>query len=293
MDGEAVGNALLTAVGEGDVNVAQRLMETEPLARVTKFNFNNRGVVQVTPLMLTLALPKPSVAMVEMLLGYNDPNSVDNRGRPALAFAAGNVDAEDVNAARVLMQDERTDVNLKDIDGATPLAIAAFQCNIPMVRLLASNKDVNLDAVTNDGQMTRNLCKCGDVAGSAQTCRDIIDQAAVARLRDRPRQVVSALKRTIQGEITGRRGAEKTLPPLPSDVWNLVLKRATQQQLCKDLENISQGRLSKLLTFAEASFGIPPDVIEEWRNGWPQHLARLGKRPPVNVHGANLNRIHP
>jgi ankyrin repeat protein len=104
--------------------------------------------------------------VVELLKKGADINSVSDNGRTALMFASENCM---VSVARTLIQ-QNANINLTDHDGDSALVYATLESCLPVVKLLLSRKDLEINQRDGAGKTVLDYatdCASIDVDGQA------------------------------------------------------------------------------------------------------------------------------
>jgi len=115
---------------------------------VSLFIFNSLSVFAQTDAQITTftkAVKFNDVSEVKSLLkqGFN-PNAVDPNGNPMLLLA---IKDGSNGVTEVLLADKRTDVDLSNKQGETPLMIASIQGDLPLVKILVKQKSAMVDHI--------------------------------------------------------------------------------------------------------------------------------------------------
>ncbi|XP_063420163.1 uncharacterized protein LOC134705345 [Mytilus trossulus] len=82
-----------------------------------------------------------------LLKGGANPNTVDWRGSTPLHYACG---AGNANIVKCLMENKHVKVNIKDVNGRTPLLVAAYYCKNDIVCYLLRNCEQVVDLTVQD-----------------------------------------------------------------------------------------------------------------------------------------------
>ncbi|CAG2189351.1 unnamed protein product [Mytilus edulis] len=82
-----------------------------------------------------------------LLKGGANPNTVDWRGSTPLHYACG---AGNANIVKCLMENKHVKVNIKDVNGRTPLLVAAYHCKNDIVCYLLRNCEQVVDLTVQD-----------------------------------------------------------------------------------------------------------------------------------------------
>ncbi|VDI63981.1 Hypothetical predicted protein [Mytilus galloprovincialis] len=82
-----------------------------------------------------------------LLKGGANPNTVDWRGSTPLHYACG---AGNANIVKCLMENKHVKVNIKDVNGRTPLLVAAYYCRNDIVCYLLRNCEQVVDLTVQD-----------------------------------------------------------------------------------------------------------------------------------------------
>jgi hypothetical protein len=167
--------------------------------------------------------------LVSMLLSNGaDINLQKNDGWTALMLAArySNTDSN-VETVKLLL-DNGADINLQKNDGWTALMLAARYSNIETVKLLLDN-GADTFIKNNTNKITIDYCLTNE-------CKSILFKYMFNLMYNNDKRLANQYSKT--GDMQ-----------LPKEIWELILLRKRQQQLCKDLSNDKNRDL--LIAFAE------------------------------------------
>ena len=85
------------------------------------------------------------VSEVKLLLAAGvNPNTVDARGDPMLVIAIRDKSAK---VTELLMKDKKTDVDLSNKSGETPLMLASIEGDLPTVKALVLQREARIDHI--------------------------------------------------------------------------------------------------------------------------------------------------
>ncbi|KAM5458143.1 hypothetical protein MaudCBS49596_000054 [Microsporum audouinii] len=134
-------SALAWAARKGSTSIVKLLADTKKVDLDSK---DNDGLSA-----LTWAAIEGSTSIVKLLADTKkvDLNSKDTNGSTPLYWAAG---ARKFEVAELLIKEYGVDINAGGING-NPLIQAAEKCNIPILRLLLSRKEIMVDVSDDEG----------------------------------------------------------------------------------------------------------------------------------------------
>eukprot|EP01045_Picozoa_sp_COSAG04_P024504 COSAG04_NODE_3066_length_3207_cov_1.588481_1_plen_250_part_10 len=136
--------ALMLAMANGLTDLAQALLDANA-------DVHAKAKDGMTPLIFTAQKDMPALARA-LLEANADPNAQKTTGAAALFVAAQNGSTD---VARALVEDGRTEVDLANLAGCTPLWIASREGKLPMVNLLLQ-ADANVDKTPHHMDLPAN-----------------------------------------------------------------------------------------------------------------------------------------
>jgi len=157
-----------------------------------------------------------SLKTVELLISEGaDVNAKDNNGQTSLMFSSAHSNStSSLNTAELLL-DNGADVNAKDKMGQSSLFFAINAKDLlDTVRLLLSY-GADPFVKTNKGKYPLDLCK-------TNSCKKIIS---------------TSMWEIMNNNVKKLSGQYSTKTPISKNIWELILLRNKQRQLCKDLKS--------------------------------------------------------
>jgi len=170
---------------------------------------------------------------VKLLLDNGaDPNTVNSRGTSILATASWRSNSTSNLETVKLLLDYNANPNLANSQGITSLMLASHNSNstsnINTVKLLLDyNADPFIKNIYN--KLALDVC-------STNECKTIISNAMFNQMYTNDKLLANQYSKT--GDMK-----------LPKEVWELILLRRRQQQLCKELSSNKNKNL--LIAFAD------------------------------------------
>ena len=221
----------------------------EPVKMLHEIDFNIESDTH-----LILASEKGNIVKIKSLLKEGaDVNAKDDNGNTGLIFASANSNGTSSLDIVELLINEGADVNAKNVDGWSSLMYAATDStsSLDTVRLLLdSGADIN--DKNNDGWSSLMYASAGsDNVSSLDTVRLLLDRGAdpfVKNFKNKypldlcPTESCKKIISTSMWKImnnsikkSAKWFSKQPEIPISKNVWELILLRAKQRQLCKDL----------------------------------------------------------
>ncbi|KAL3773499.1 hypothetical protein ACHAWO_012760 [Cyclotella atomus] len=169
--------ALHEAASFGVKEVVEVLVETSPESTELANSYGN------TPLHAASAAGKPEIVKL-LLENEADPNKINHRGSTALhsvsALANDSRDDPYIKIAAILLSNEKTMVDIQDINGYTPLHLAAQRGSSEMVRLLIDSGSsltikTGIDSKGRGGRIPEMSAQFGGFESTAQLIREFTE----------------------------------------------------------------------------------------------------------------------
>ena len=147
--------------------------------------------------------------------------------------------------AKFLIDEGFFDINNVHDKAGHPLVRAAIRDHIGMVNMFLNHKDFDLDLVDRSQKKpTHSYCRTDE-------CKNLF----------RKYRLKSIIKK------------QPKIPNIPANIWRKIIQRKIQTRLCSDLED--EANKEQLLILAEVEYGVPEDVISEWRLKSKRELCRI------------------
>ncbi len=161
-----------------------------------------------------------SIETVKLLLDYGaDINSTYNDGTALMYTSQNSNSTSSIETVKLLLENG-ADVNLKNIDGKSSLYISSQNSNtsssIETVKLLLEN-GANPFIKNNENKTALDICP-------TKECQNLISKNMWSRMHKNIK-------------LLSRQYSRSGIARFPKDIWELILLRNKQKQLCKNLSS--------------------------------------------------------
>lgn len=186
--------------------------------------------------------------------------NLDKEKLTALAIIAENgvalikaAEEGELDVVKTILQNPNVNINFQNLLRRDTALIAASEMGYLNIikTLLLAGADPTL--VNSKGKTAYDKCHGGR---TMKECKEILKEA----VKNYDRQHYRRLKKEETPNLVT--AAAPKLPILPKEVWQTILKQRLQSELCADLYDTNT---EMLLVMAKEDFGVPEQVIEEWR----------------------------
>ena len=150
--------------------------------------------------------------------------------------------------AKYIIDNNYVNVNHIENNLTHPLVKAAQRNHINMIKLFLENKDFDLDLIERS-QEKPIFQHC-----TSNECKKLFSKY-------RLKNIIGKQQKMLKNNV------------IPADIWRKIIQRKLQMRLCSELQD--EGNKEQLLTLAEVEFGVPEDVILEWRGKTKSQLCKI------------------
>lgn len=150
--------------------------------------------------------------------------------------------------AQYIMQNPLTDINFMNGNGHTALTYAAKTKSLDVLKFLLSHPKIDTNLVDNAGRDAYTYCTTFE-------CQKLFHDFA-------KKQRVRNIRRTMMNSTSSSKtDFGVAVAKVPSDVWDLILKRELHAKLC---DTLSEQNKKLLVEMALRKLYVPFQVAHEW-----------------------------